>query len=104
MFYAEEERGRRGDEGAAGLDDELGSRLAEIVLHGRGDGVEIDTHRGGFTGGVGRGIAAADVETLELDAGLFGNLGGCRDVALIGVGVFALAADVEAERGRKAHL
>ena len=35
---------------------------------------------------------------------LLGDLGGRGDVALIGVGVLALAADMEAERGRVAHL
>ncbi len=53
----------------------------------------------------GRGrIAAADIEALELDAGFLGDLGRGGDVALIGIGVLALAADVEAERGREAHL
>lgn len=104
VLDAQQQGGGRGHHGAAGLDDELGAGLAEIVFHGLSDGFEVVVHRRGFAGRVGGRIAAADVEALELDAGLFGDLGGGGDVALIGISIFALRADVEAEAGCVAHL
>src|SRR5690606_30795892 len=102
---AQKQGGGRGYEGAAGFDDELGLALfAKVVADRRRDGFEIIVHRRRFTGRVGGWVAAADIEALELDVGLLDDAGGSGDVALVGVSVFALAADVEAQAGGIAHL
>src|SRR5690606_41024022 len=97
MLYAQQQRGGRGDDGAARLDDQFGLALAEMVFDGIADGLEIMVHRRRFAGRVGGRIATTDIEALELDAGFFDDARSGCDVTLIGIGVFALRTDVEAE-------
>ena len=103
MLDAQQQGGRGGDQRAAGLDDQLGLVLAEVVADGGRDGVEVVFHRRRFAGRVGGRIAAADIEALEFDAGFFDDARGSRNVALIGIGVLALAADVEAQAWGVSH-
>ena len=100
MLDPQQQRGRRGHQRAAGLDDQLrAATMPKLSFDRLRDGVEVEVHRRRFARRVGGRIAAADIEALERDAGTLGDAAGRGDVALIGLDFLALRADMEAQAG-----